>query len=112
VLGEHGLGSGAVADVARPGADCTTGIVLLIAQVLGHLLVQRGLQHRLGQLLEQPVRAGQRQALFLRQPDQLSRGLLLGRCSAFFFVTSFSVVVTRRQPFPPSSRSASGRKHR
>ena len=31
--------------------------VLLMAQVLGHLLVQRRLQHRLGQLLQQPVRA-------------------------------------------------------
>ena len=73
-LGEHRLRSGAVADVARPG---TGRVVLLIAQVLGHLLVQRGLEHRLGQLLEQPVRAGQRQTLLLRQPDQLGRGLLL-----------------------------------
>src|SRR4051794_24219641 len=33
--------------------------VLGIAEVFGHLLVQRRLQHRLGELLEQPVQAGQ-----------------------------------------------------
>ena len=54
-------------------------VVLLIAEMLGHLLAQRGLDHRLGQLLEQPVRAGQRQALLLGQPDQLGRSLLLSR---------------------------------
>jgi hypothetical protein len=52
-------------------------MVLLITEVLGHLLVQRGLEHRLGQLFEQPIRPGQRQALFLGQPHQLDRGLLL-----------------------------------
>jgi hypothetical protein len=62
--------------------------------VLGHLLVQRGLQDRFGQLLEQPVRPGQRQALFLGQPDQLDRSLLPADCSAFFLVTSSSVVIT------------------
>ena len=35
------------------------------------LLVQRGLEHRLRQLLAQPVRTGQRQALVPGQPDQL-----------------------------------------
>jgi hypothetical protein len=49
--------------------------VFLIAQVLGHLLVQGGLDDGLGQLLQQPVRAGQRQALLTGQPYQLSRGL-------------------------------------
>jgi hypothetical protein len=52
-IGQHRLGSGAVADVGRPR---TRRIVFLIAEVLGHLLVQRGLQDRFGQLLEQPVR--------------------------------------------------------
>jgi hypothetical protein len=45
--------------------------VLVIAQVLGHLRVQRGLQHILGQLVEQPVRADQLNALFLRLSQQL-----------------------------------------
>ena len=44
---------------------------------LGHLLIQRGLEHRFGQLFEQPVGPGQRQALFLGQSDQLDRSLLL-----------------------------------
>ena len=48
-LGEHRLGPGAVARVAA----ATAGrVVLVIAQVLGHLRVQRGLQHVLGQLVE------------------------------------------------------------
>ena len=75
-LGQHRLGPGAVADVARPGPG---RVVLLIAEVLGHLLAQRRLDHRLRELLEQPVRAGQRQALLLGHPDQLDRGLLLSR---------------------------------
>ena len=65
-FGEHRLRPGAVADVARSRAG---RVVLFVAEVLGHLLVQRGLQDRLGQLLEQPIRTGQRQALFLGQPD-------------------------------------------
>jgi len=53
--------------------------MLLIAQVLGHLHIESGLEHRLGQLLEQPIRSGQRQAPLLGQPHQLGRSLLLGR---------------------------------
>jgi hypothetical protein len=48
-LGEHRLGPGAVAGVAAPTADW---VVLVIAQVLSHLRVQRGLQHVLGQLVK------------------------------------------------------------
>jgi hypothetical protein len=44
--------------------------------VLGELLIQRRLQHRLGQLLQQPVRAGQGQALLPGQPHELRRGRL------------------------------------
>ena len=40
--------------------------MLVIAQVLGHLRGQRGLEHVLGQLVEQPVRANQFDSLFLR----------------------------------------------
>jgi hypothetical protein len=45
--------------------------VLVIAQVLGHLRGQRGLEHVLGQLVEQPVRADQFDSLFLRLRQQL-----------------------------------------
>ncbi|CKR74213.1 Uncharacterised protein [Mycobacterium tuberculosis] len=31
----------------------------VVAEVFGHLLLQGGFEHRLGQRLEQPVRAGQ-----------------------------------------------------
>jgi len=59
-LGQHRLLAAAVPDVpaARIGPA-----VLPMAKMLGHLLVQSGLEHRLGQLLQQPVRAGQGQAL-------------------------------------------------
>ena len=43
--------------VPAPAGSCSH------TQVLGHLLIQSGLEHRLGELLEQPVRAGQRQSL-------------------------------------------------
>jgi len=76
----------------------------LIAQVLGHLLLQRGLEHRLGQLLEQPLRAGQRQALFPRQPHQLGRGPPLSRLPGqlSFVPTSFSAALIAA-PSPPSN---------
>ena len=53
-LGEHGLGAGAVAGVpaVAPGR-----VVAVIAQVLAQLGLQGGLEHRLGQPGEQPVRA-------------------------------------------------------
>jgi hypothetical protein len=102
VLGQHRFRPGAVADIARSG---TSRIVLLIAQVLGHLLAQRGLEHRLGQLLEQPVRTSQRQTLAKRTSS--TAACCSADCSAsFFFAMPSSVVVIRRQPFPPGSRPA------
>ena len=55
-LGEHRLGTSAVARVApvAPGR-----VVLVIAQVLAHLRLQGGLKHRLGQPIQQPARADQ-----------------------------------------------------
>jgi hypothetical protein len=60
----------------RP-APWPAGSCFLIPPVAGHLLVQRGLDHGLGQLLQQPVRAGQRQAPLAGQPHQLPRSLSL-----------------------------------
>jgi len=67
-LGEHRLGPDAVTGVA---AAPPHRIVLVIAQVLGHLRIQRGLEHVLGQLVEQPIRANQFDSLFLRLRQQL-----------------------------------------
>ena len=58
-----------------------------MAQVLGQLLVQRGLEHYFGQLLQQPVRPGQGQALLPGLPDQLSAAACSADASGFFFVT-------------------------
>jgi hypothetical protein len=52
--------------------------MFLVTKVLGHLFGQRRLDDRLGQLFEQPVRAGQRQPPLPGLPHQLGRGLLLG----------------------------------
>jgi hypothetical protein len=54
--GEHGLRRHAVAAVPAPTAS---GIMFLITQMAGHLLSQRPLQHRLGHLRQQPIRAQQ-----------------------------------------------------
>ena len=39
-------------------------VVLVVAEVVGDLAFQRGLQHNLGQLLQQPTLTGQLQPLF------------------------------------------------
>jgi len=57
-LGQDRLRPGPVADVA--GITILGGAVLRMAQVLRHLLVQRSLEHTLRELLQQPVRAGNR----------------------------------------------------
>jgi hypothetical protein len=50
--------------------------------MLGHLRVQRGLEHILGQPIEQPIRANQLDALFLRLGKQpLSELPLIHRSS-------------------------------
>jgi hypothetical protein len=59
-VGQHGLGPGAIAAVA---VVSPSRIVLVIADVVGDLALQGGLQHPLGQLLQQPVLAGQLQPL-------------------------------------------------
>jgi hypothetical protein len=55
-LGDHRLGAGAIARVT---AVATHRVVLVIAQVLGHLRLQRGLEHRLGQPSQQATLANQ-----------------------------------------------------
>ena len=67
-IGQHGLGAVAVAGVA---AVLPRRIVLVIAEVVGDLALQSGLQQPLGQLLEQPALAGQLQALGLGPAHQL-----------------------------------------
>jgi hypothetical protein len=73
-IGQHGLAGGAVAVVAAapPGR-----VVLVIAQVAGHLLSQSPLQHRLSDLGQQAVRAEQLDALGRRLAQQLIGQLLI-----------------------------------
>jgi len=68
-VGQDRLGPGAVADV--PARTTRRRVVLLMAQVLGHPLLQRRLQHRGGDRLEQPVRAGQVLTAGTSRLDQL-----------------------------------------
>jgi hypothetical protein len=53
--------------------------VLLVAEVLGHLLIQRRLKNILGEQLQQPVRAGQLQPALPRLGHHRGRGGLLRR---------------------------------
>jgi hypothetical protein len=76
-VGQHRFGAPPVARVA----PVPTGpIVPVIAQMLSHLLLQGGLQHRLGQCFQQPARTGQRHPLGAGLPHQLlGRRQLLSR---------------------------------
>jgi len=73
-LGEHRLGSGAVAGVAVIALD---RVVLGIAQVLAHLRLQGGLKHRLGQPRQQPTGADQLDPLGAGAVHELLNELLL-----------------------------------
>ena len=73
-LGQHRLRPGAVAGVAAVAAG---RVVLVIAQVLGDLRLQGGLQHRLGQPGQQAARADQLDPFGAGLLHQLLRELLL-----------------------------------
>jgi hypothetical protein len=73
-LGQHRLGPDPVTGVAAVPAD---RIVLVVTEMPGHLLLERGLQHPLGQLVQQPLRADQLDSLFLGLRQKLLGQLLL-----------------------------------
>jgi hypothetical protein len=112
-LGQHRLGPGPVPHVPR----LVTGrAVLVMTEMPGHLLIQRRLQHRLGQLLQQPVRASQRHALLPGPGHQLLGQLLLRGRLRLVLLPRCHIIQCRGHhgTFPArSSRPArSGRKHR
>jgi len=109
-LGQHRLGSGAVTDISRPGAG---RVVLFVTEVFDHLLVQRGLDDRLGELFEQPIRARQRQAPFLGKPDQPDRGPLLSGLLRCLLLLHIIQCRCHHGTFPAGlTPGASGQKHR
>ena len=72
--------------------------MFFVAEVLGHLRIQRGLEDILGELIEEPVRAHQLHALLLGLRQELLGQLLLihlGRCHG---IQCFG----HRRSFPPS----------
>ncbi len=73
-IGQHRLGSESVAGVAT---SVSSRVPAVIAQVLAELLVQGGLDDRLGHRLEQPARARQRNARLTRLAHQLASDLQL-----------------------------------
>lgn len=75
-IGQHCLGAGAVAAVS---VVLSGRIVLLVADVIGDLAFQGGLQYPLGQLLQQPVLTGQLQALAAGPVNQHRDQLLVRR---------------------------------
>ena len=83
-----------------------------MAEVLGELLVQRRLQHRLGELLQHAARTGQRKSLLLGLADQLTSCCSSADSSggSFFFATVSSVAVITA-PFPPASQRTCQAEH-
>jgi hypothetical protein len=81
--------------------------MFLMAQVLGHLLIQRPLQHRLGQLFQQPLLASQRHALLPGTGHQLLRKLLLsGRLRLVLPLARHAVYCRGHHgPLPPSRQA-------
>ena len=75
--------------------------MLVIAEVLGHLGVQRGLEDILGQLIEQAVRTYQFHTLFFGLREQLLGELLVIHVDRHGFQC-----FGHHQSFPPSSRPA------
>ena len=108
-MGQDRLGPGPVTDIGR--LPALGGMVLGMTQMLGHLLVQRRLQHAIGELLQQPVRARQRQALLFGEPDQLPGRNVLAEGSGFFLAVMLLSVVVITAPSPPTCVSTLGRKH-
>jgi hypothetical protein len=75
-LGEHGLAAGAVAGVA---AVLAGRVVLVMAEVVGEIAFQGGLQQPLGQLRQQPALACQPESLGLGPAHQLVDQLIVHR---------------------------------
>jgi hypothetical protein len=79
MVGQHRLGPVAVAGVAA----ITAGhVMLVVAEVVGELALQRGLQQPLGQLLQQPSLPGQLQPAGAGSVRQLLDQLLVQRIQA------------------------------
>lgn len=76
-VGHDRLHCGAVTRVRGPALHAS--LMPAAAEMLGHLLVQGGLQHGPGELLQQAVGTGQVEAPLLRPADHLQRELPLGR---------------------------------
>jgi hypothetical protein len=92
-LGQHRLGTGPVADVGR--VPVLGGTVLLMPQVLGHLLVERGLQHALGELLGSPSGPVRDRPCSLASRTSSSAASSSAEGSGFFIgLTTSSVVIT------------------
>jgi hypothetical protein len=99
-LGQHRLGLGPVPHIAGPGSRSA---VLLVSHVFGHLLVQRGLQDRLGQPLQQPVRAVRDKPCSRARRTISSAANCSADGSGFFLVTSSSIALITG-PLPPNTR--------
>ena len=73
--------------------------MFVIAQVLGHLRIQRDLEHVLGQLVEQPVLADQLDTLFPRLRKQLLSELpAINFCSRIRVFLTSSVLPAKLTP--------------
>jgi len=95
-LGQHCLCPGAVAGVP---AVVAGRVVAVVAQVLGHLGIERGLEHGLGQPGQQPTRADELDPVCAGSRNDLLSKLLLIDSSG----TGSIVLVMTAPPAEPSS---------
>ena len=112
-------GAGAIAKGCGPGPGVAgravarnRTAVLLMAQMLGHLLVQRRLQHCLGQLLEQPVGPVRDRPCSRARRTISSAATASAVGSGFLFVTPSSVASITAPLRRATRLSDQGRKHR
>jgi hypothetical protein len=112
---DHGLRPSAVPHVRRLPANLR--LVLLVAQVPGHLLVQRGFQHIPGKQLQQTIRAGQGQPPALASATIAAAAACSGDSSRADFpsllrrLTRSDVITHGAHPARPQP-GVSGQKHR
>jgi hypothetical protein len=92
-------------------------VVLVVPEMLGHLLIQRGFQHGFREQLQQPIRTGQGQTLLAAWATIAAAATCSGdNCGPTFLIfvyelTASDVITHSAHPTGPQP-GVSGRKHR
>jgi hypothetical protein len=112
---DHRLRPTTIADIRR--LPIRAGVVFLVPEMLGHLLIQRGFQHAFREQLQQPIRAGQGQTLLRAWATIAAAATCSGDdCRPTFLIfvhelTASDAITHSAHPTGPQP-GVSGRKHR